>query len=196
MTEGADLIIGIDAGTSVIKAVAFDLAGRQLGTAAVVNTYREEPDGSAVQSMERTWADCAKALRELGGVVDGLARRTAAVSVTGQGDGTWLVGAGNRPVGDAWLWLDARSAPTVRRLWEGPLERTRFERTGTGLNTCQQGAQLAHMAAAHPELIGGAEWRSTARTGCISASPACARPTPRRRASPSATSATVPTTTR
>ncbi|WP_416356169.1 FGGY-family carbohydrate kinase [Aureimonas phyllosphaerae] len=157
MAEGADVLIGIDAGTSVIKAVAFDLAGRQLGTAAVVNTYREEPDGSAVQSMERTWADCAKALRELGQVVDGLARCTAAVSVTGQGDGTWLVGAGNRPVGDAWLWLDARSASTVRRLWDGPLERTRFERTGTGLNTCQQGAQLAHMATVHPDLIGQAE---------------------------------------
>ncbi|WP_182086404.1 FGGY-family carbohydrate kinase [Aureimonas sp. ME7] len=157
MREGADILIGIDAGTSVIKAVAFDLAGRQLGAAAVVNTYREEPDGAAVQSMERTWADCARALRELGQMIDGLARRTAAVAVTGQGDGTWLVGAGNRPVGDAWLWLDARSAPTVRRLWEGALERTRFERTGTGLNTCQQGAQLAHMAAACPELVGQAE---------------------------------------
>ncbi|WP_279483627.1 carbohydrate kinase [Aureimonas sp. SK2] len=157
MTDGKEILIGIDAGTSVIKAVAFDLAGRQLGTAAVVNTYREEPDGSAVQSMERTWTDCAKALRELGQVVENLAHRTAAVAVTGQGDGTWLVGAGNRPVGDAWLWLDARSAPAVRRLWRGALERTRFERTGTGLNTCQQGAQLAHMATEHPELIDRAE---------------------------------------
>ncbi|RIX97743.1 carbohydrate kinase [Aureimonas flava] len=157
MAERADVLIGIDAGTSVIKAVAFDLAGRQLGAAAVANTYREEPDGSAVQSMDRTWTDCARALRELGDVVDGLARRTAAVAVTGQGDGTWLVGAGDRPVGDAWLWLDARSAPTVRRLWAHPLERARFERTGTGLNTCQQGAQLAHMAARHPELLARAE---------------------------------------
>ncbi len=157
VVERTDILIGIDAGTSVIKAVAFDLAGRQLGTAAVVNTYREEPDGSAVQSMDRTWADCAKALRQLGQAVEGLSRRTAAVAVTGQGDGTWLVGAGNRPVGDAWLWLDARSAPTVRRLRQGALERPRFERTGTGLNTCQQGAQLAHMTAEHPELIGQAE---------------------------------------
>ena len=30
MTDAADLIIGVDAGTSVIKAVAFDLAGRQI----------------------------------------------------------------------------------------------------------------------------------------------------------------------
>lgn len=30
----ADILIGIDAGTSVIKAVAFDLAGRQLAVAS------------------------------------------------------------------------------------------------------------------------------------------------------------------
>lgn len=157
MSGSADVLIGIDAGTSVIKAVAFDLAGRQLGVASVVNRYREAPDGSAVQSMDGTWADCASALRSLAERVENLARRTAAVAVTGQGDGTWLVGAGDRPVADAWLWLDARSSPTVRRLWSGPDERTRFERTGTGLNTCQQGAQLAHMAARHPELLDRAE---------------------------------------
>ena len=157
MADGADLAIGIDAGTSVIKAVAFDLAGRQLAIASVPNRYAEGPDGSACQPLGRTWDDCARALLELGGTIAGLARRTAAVAVTGQGDGTWLVGAHDRPAGDAWLWLDARSAPTVRRLRASPAERTRFEATGTGLNTCQQGAQLAHMAAVSPELLDRAE---------------------------------------
>ena len=42
-----ELIIGVDAGTSVIKAVAFDLEGRQLDLAALPNRY-EEPGGGAV----------------------------------------------------------------------------------------------------------------------------------------------------
>ncbi|TMV55247.1 carbohydrate kinase, partial [Thioclava sp. BHET1] len=141
-----DLIIGIDAGTSVIKAVAFDLAGGQLASSSVRNRYHAAPGGIATQSLAETWADCAKALRGLGARIDNLAARTAALSVTGQGDGTWLVGAGNAPVGDAWLWLDARAAPTVERLAARPAERARFEATGTGLNTCQQGTQMAHMA--------------------------------------------------
>ncbi len=153
----ADILIGIDAGTSVIKAVAFDLAGRQLAAAAVANRYSEGADGSATQPLGRTWDDCAAALRALGDKVPSLARRTAALSVTGQGDGTWLVGRDDAPVGDAWLWLDARAAPTVRRLAAQPTERARFEATGTGLNTCQQGTQLAHMAEAFPELLGRAE---------------------------------------
>lgn len=154
----ADIIIGIDAGTSVIKAVAFGLGGRQIADASVLNHYRTAPDGSACQSLDQTWTDCATALRKLGEKVEGLARRTAAVAVTGQGDGTWLVGRGNQPVCDAWLWLDARAAPTVRRLAaDATADRVRFTATGTGLNTCQQGAQMAHMDSTMPELLDRAE---------------------------------------
>ena len=101
MAEGRDILVGIDAGTSVIKAVAFDLAGAQIAVASVLNHYTTGPDGSARQSLERTWSDCAGALRALAGRVENLGLRTAALAVTAQGDGTWLVGAGNRPVTDA-----------------------------------------------------------------------------------------------
>ena len=153
---GGDILIGIDAGTSVIKAVAFDPGGRQVGMFAVPNRYQSGADGSATQSLRRTWDDCAAALRGLGERVEGLAARTAALSVTAQGDGTWLVGR-DGPVGDAWLWLDARAAPTVARLASGEADRARFEATGTGLNTCQQGAQMAHMQTHAPELLDQAQ---------------------------------------
>ncbi|WP_082479954.1 MULTISPECIES: FGGY-family carbohydrate kinase [unclassified Rhizobium] len=157
MHNGDDVIIGIDAGTSVIKAVAFDPAGRQLACASVRNLYATGNGGSATQSLERTWADCVSALKGLGEKLDGLAGRTVALAVTAQGDGTWLVGAGNRPVGDAWLWLDARAAPSVRRIANRGEDRARFEATGTGLNTCQQGAQMAHMDRHFPVLLDSAE---------------------------------------
>ncbi len=154
---GRDLLVGIDAGTSVIKAVAFDLAGLQIAVASVPNRYTTRADGAAFQSLSQTWADCAQTLRDLGAKVEGLARRTAALAVTGQGDGTWLVGADNRPVTDAWLWLDARAAGTVQLLQSGAASRARFEATGTGLAACSQGAQLAHMAATIPEVLDRAE---------------------------------------
>lgn len=152
-----DIIIGIDAGTSVIKAVAFSLQGRQLGAAAVTNQYDSGQNGAATQNMDRTWADCASALRDLGTRINGLADRTAALAVTAQGDGTWLVGQGNRPVGDAWLWLDARAADTTRNLAQSLADTARFNATGTALNTCQQGAQIAHMQRHFPELLDQAE---------------------------------------
>ena len=157
MNQGKDILIGIDAGTSVIKAVAFDLGGQQIAASAVKNTYASGPGGAATQSLNRTWQDCAQALRDLGGCVPDLPRRTAALAVTAQGDGTWLAGANNAPTADAWIWLDARAAPTVERLAALPADAARFAATGTGLNTCQQGAQLAHMAINVPALLDGAE---------------------------------------
>jgi erythritol kinase len=152
-----DILIGVDAGTSVIKAVAFDPTGRQVAAASTANSYATHADGAAFQSQEQTWVDCAQTLRKLGDKVADLARRTIAVAVTGQGDGTWLVGKDNAPVTDAWLWLDSRSAETVRRLRSLPSEPARFGATGTGLAACQQGPQIAHMDSATPELLDRAE---------------------------------------
>lgn len=149
----SDIIIGIDAGTSVVKAVAFELNGRQVASSAVKNNYLVGQDGSATQSMVTTWHDCVSAIQGLSGRVANLAERTAAVAVTGQGDGTWLIDSHGQPVADAWLWLDARAADTVESLAGGSLENERFHLTGTGLNTCQQGSQLAHMGRHYPELI-------------------------------------------
>jgi erythritol kinase len=153
----ADILIGVDAGTSVIKSIAFDLEGRQIAMAATPNQYQTRPDGAAFQSLEETWADCALTLRLLGERVPGLAGRAAAIGVTGQGDGTWLVDKTNKPVTEAWLWLDGRAGPTVRRLRGEPADRVRYVVTGTGLNVCQQGAQLAHMKATTPEVVGAAD---------------------------------------
>lgn len=152
-----DILIGIDAGTSVIKSVAFDLTGRQIAVASTPNRYTSRSDGAAFQSLATTWKDCAATLRLLGDKVPDLARRTCAIAVTGQGDGTWLAGKDNAPVTDGWLWLDARSAPTVDRLSVQETDRARFEATGTGLNCCQMGSQLAHMLATNPDYLDQAE---------------------------------------
>ena len=61
-----DILLGIDAGTSVIKSVAFSLAGEQIAVAARPNVYQALGGGQVEQDMSRTWADCAATLRELG----------------------------------------------------------------------------------------------------------------------------------
>ncbi len=85
------LIVGLDAGTSVTKVVAFDLDGREVATVGRPNAYRELPGGAVEQDMARTWEDAAAVLRDLAGAVPDLPRRTLALAVTGQGDGTWLI---------------------------------------------------------------------------------------------------------
>lgn len=173
-----DIIIGIDAGTSVLKAVAFTLDGRQLAISSVENDYAIGSDGAATQSMPKTWDDCVDALRGLSDKIEQLDRRTAAIGVTAQGDGTWLLNKKQEPFTDAWLWLDARAARTVDQLVTSEAERDRFHDTGTGLNTCQQGSQLAHMKAYVPDMLGTAsvalhckDWLYFNLTGVLATDP-------------------------
>ena len=62
-----DVLIGIDAGTSVIKSVAFDLGGRQIAACAIPNSYESEGGKGVVQDLNRTWRDAAKTLSDLAG---------------------------------------------------------------------------------------------------------------------------------
>ena len=105
-----DIVLGIDAGTSVIKAVAFSLSGEQIAVAARPNVYQSLGGGQVEQDMHRTWADCTATLRELTERVPDLTRRVAALAVTAQGDGTWLIDSDGEPVGGGLLWLDSRAA--------------------------------------------------------------------------------------
>ncbi|MGZ2256335.1 FGGY family carbohydrate kinase [Roseobacter sp. A03A-229] len=152
-----EIIIGIDAGTSVMKSVAFDLQGNQLMVASIPNSYDNGPGGAVTQPLERTWNDCAATLRKLGDMIPDLSSRVVAVSVTGQGDGTWLVGKDDAPVGDGWLWLDARAGGLAEELRQDDGDNARFLITGTGLNACQQGVQLAYMKDQLPDQLEQAE---------------------------------------
>ena len=147
------VIIGIDAGTSVIKSVAFTAGGEQIASAAIANSYETFADGGAEQDMARTWRDTATTLKQLTERIPDLASRLIAISVTGQGDGMWLVDKAGDPVAPAWLWLDARAAPIAERFMSHGDYPAHYQRTGTGVNACQMSIQLAWMTRHRPEVL-------------------------------------------
>ncbi len=147
------IIIGIDAGTSVLKSVAFNGDGEQLAVAAIGNDYVTLPDGGVEQDMARTWADAAATLRQLAEKIPDLASRVIAISVTAQGDGLWLVDKAGEPVGPATIWLDNRAAPIVEDYVAGENHAAHYARTGTGLTVVQMSGKLAWMQRHRPELL-------------------------------------------
>ena len=60
-----DLLLGIDAGTSIIKVVAFDLKGNQIAVAAKANHYEILPNGGVEQELDRTWIDTLEVIRQI-----------------------------------------------------------------------------------------------------------------------------------
>lgn len=149
-----DLLIGLDAGTSVIKAVALDLHGRQLAMACEANVYSRDDSGRIVeQDLEETWNLTVRTLRRLAEAVPDLAGRAAALAVTGQGDGTWLIDADGEPMAPAWLWLDTRAAPIVEELEQSGARAAIGRVTGCGLNASNQSGQLVWLKRHRPALL-------------------------------------------
>lgn len=157
-----DIFIGVDAGTSLIKSIAFSRSGDVIASASVPNVYEVLRNGGAEQDMARTWRDVSATLRRLGEKVPDLARRTAAIAVTGQGDGTWLIDADGEPVAPGWLWLDVRATDIADAMIARADYHRHYETTGTALNACQQSMQLAWLKRERPDILA----RATAALHC------------------------------
>lgn len=151
MHPDAPIILTVDAGSSVIKAAAFDVSGRVVVEAAAPASLAYGPAGAVEQDMDATWAAAQHVLSRAARLCAG--REILALAVTGTGDGTWLVDAAGRPVAPAWHWLDSRAAPIVERCRADGSLAAAFPHTGTGLAACNQSAQLLAMQAHCPELL-------------------------------------------
>ena len=108
--------------------------------------------------MAETWEDCAKTLRELGeqGARPRRAHRRRRRDRSGRRD---LVGRRGQPAGRRGLAVARRprradGAPDAEA--RPPIARA-IEATGSGLNVCQQGTQLAHMLATTPDVVAAAD---------------------------------------
>lgn len=105
--------LGIDLGTTRIKAAVFDERGHEVAEASVPAPGARSGAGLSEQSMEevrdRAFQCTALCVQEAAARGYGV----AAVGVTGQGDGLWPVDGELRPVGPAMTWMDARAADII-----------------------------------------------------------------------------------
>ena len=102
-----DLLIGLDIGTSWVKAGLFDQHGQLLAKAsAPVVLYSPEP-GWAEQEPLEWWQGTCQALAEIMRGIDPV--RVAALGLSGQCPGHVLVGANFQPLGRAIIWRDMRA---------------------------------------------------------------------------------------
>jgi erythritol kinase (D-erythritol 1-phosphate-forming) len=145
------IVIALDSGTSMVKALAFNATGQVVNAVSRPNLICFGNGGAVEQDMQRTWEDTCAVLRELTARLNSAG--VVALAITGQGDGTWLIDRENEPVAPAILWLDARAGQLVEDLRTSGAASEAFAFTGTGLAACQQPAQLLWLDQNHPELL-------------------------------------------
>lgn len=120
-------VIGLDLGTSRVKAVRFDGDWQAADSQVETTLVQRAADGRSVQDMAQVWLAAA---RVLGAVAARSPDTVELVAITAQGDGCWLVGADGEPVGPAMLWEDSRAASIVDGWARDGVLDAAFRRTG------------------------------------------------------------------
>lgn len=154
-----DLLLGIDLGSTSLKAIVYDLDGRAVarGTRPTEKFHpsAQHPEWTVWQP-EQIWGGTAEAIREAIGGLDG-AGRIRAVAVTGMGmDGVPLDGDGN------WLyplisWHDPRTGPQHRWWLEAIGAEKTFAVGGNPVWPINSALRILWMAEHEPEILARAD---------------------------------------
>lgn len=144
-------VVGIDAGTTAVKAVVLARDGEQLGWSRAPLAVAHHGD-RVEQDMDEVWSAVCETVRsavqQAGDGVD-----IVAVGVTGQGDGAWLVDEDGRPCGPASIWMDGTATARVAR-WEEDGRGALVRRvTGSALFPGALPVLLEQLENDHPERL-------------------------------------------
>jgi erythritol kinase len=140
--------LGIDAGTSVVKAALFDDEGEALAVAGRPLELIHAADDGVEQDLDAIVAAIGDVAREVSA-----GHTPHVVAITGQGDGCWVTDEAGRAVRPALSWLDGRAGGILAR-WnaEGVTERV-FRTNGTTVFPGAPGPLLAWLDENEPGIL-------------------------------------------
>jgi erythritol kinase len=143
-------ILCIDAGTTMIKTVAFDRHGGEITLARQQTEVLRPKPGYSEQDMMAVWDAVVFTIRA---ATHQLHEKVEMIALTGQGDGCWLIDAAGRPTGHAILWNDGRAAPIVERWSEAGIPVRVFQINGSAMFAGLQNAILTWLKENEPQRV-------------------------------------------
>src|SRR6185369_16510871 len=112
------LCLGIDIGTSAVKALISDDRGLIVAESEIPLTLQRPGDGWAEQDPDAWWLAVQQAIAALRAQIGSRMADVAAIGLSGQMHGAVLIDALDRPLRPAILWNDGRSIEQCRSLNE------------------------------------------------------------------------------
>ncbi|MFZ5975190.1 MAG: FGGY family carbohydrate kinase [Bacillota bacterium] len=168
-------ILGIDAGTSIVKCCIMDMEGNELGTANRKIPITVPNPNWAEEDMWKIWVGVTEIIPEVLATTGVKAEEIIGVGVTGQGDGSWLIDKDGNPVGDAILWTDGRAGEIVNNWMKDGIVNKAYDYTGTGPYAGSTNAVLRWRVLNQPDVLQKAykniwcmDWVEYKLTGVIS----------------------------
>lgn len=150
-----DVVVGVDLGTSVVKAGVYTVTGHALGTGSCPVALRHGAHGRVEQDLDEFYAAAAAATREClasASAASGfeVATRVRAVAMAGQMAGIGLVDENHRPVAPYDSWLDSRCGDIAAELATSLGER--IAHTSGCAPTISIGPKMLWWRRHHPEV--------------------------------------------
>lgn len=144
------MIIGVDIGTSLTKAVVFDSAGVSIAQACTPSEVHHLPGGLVEQDLDQVMDTVTTVVREVARQLDA---PVTALALTGQGDGVWLRDTAGGAVRPAISWLDGRANALLAKWQADGVTREVFRRTGSGMFPGCAAAILSFLDKNEPESL-------------------------------------------
>jgi xylulokinase len=107
---GSEVLIGLDLGTSSVKAVLTDPTGEVLAAREATHPLANPRPGWLEQNPDDWWRATQEVLRALAGVAAQGRRQVIGIGLSGQMNGAVLLDARRRPVRPCIIWADSRTA--------------------------------------------------------------------------------------
>lgn len=134
--------MGIDLGTSSVKALIVDERGGILGSAQKDYDIRKERVEYAEQDVEMLWAAAREVIAGAIASAPVGAGDIAGIGFSGQMHGLVMVDAAGKPIRDAIIWADQRSAGAIERIYQ---IIPREEYLGVSLNALSTGFLISSL---------------------------------------------------
>jgi len=157
MTE-AGYLLGVDNGGTVTKAGIYNAAGDEIAVSSVKTEMRFPRPGHAEKDMNALWAANARVIADVIRAARVDASRILAVSVTGHGNGMYLVTEDGLPAWNGINSADTRAASYIATWYgDGTFARV-LPMTCQSIYAAQPVALLAWFKAHQPEAYARARW--------------------------------------
>ena len=153
--DRAPLIVALDAGTSSVRALAFDNLGHAIGESEEQISYRLEttPDGGATFPAERLFDLTVKAIDGVFARLGDAASSVAAVGSTSFWHSLMGIDRASTPTTPVFYWADTRSSPEATTLRAELDPDAIWQRTGCRLHSSYWPAKLRWLRRTDPDTF-------------------------------------------
>lgn len=137
-----DFVLALDQGTSSSRAILFDHGGNIRAVSQKEYPVLYPQPGWVEQDPEDIWSSQSEVAREVLATAGATAADVAAIGITNQRETTIIWDADGRPVSNAIVWQDRRTADTCEAMRKAGLEETFRARTGLLLDPYFSGTKV------------------------------------------------------